>query len=80
MRFNGSNIKKSVCLIVLPLKRGNFNTARMMTAELTLGIIIPFLKGNDIPQCVGYCLLSAVGFSTTTEEIITIVPTLFPFN
>ena len=22
-----------------------------------LGIIVPFSKGNDIPQCVGYCLL-----------------------
>ena len=57
----------------------NFNTARMMTARLTLGIIVPFNKG--IIYLLAWAVVCYLSMAVQSLSVVaTIVPTLFPFN
>jgi hypothetical protein len=58
----------------------NFNTARMMTARLTLGIIVPLPMGIIYLNAWAIVCCLVVGIAEPQIRQHSIVPTLFPFT
>ena len=60
--------KRAFALIILPLERGKFQYCKDDDSKAHAWDYCTLTKGNNIPLCVGYCLLFGSRYCRTSDK------------